>query len=59
MGIFEVIPVEGKTKVTLFQNTFPEYIRTALRKQGVLLLEDSLSALYERAKDNSSETHHE
>lgn len=44
-GVFEVIPVEGKTKVTLFQNTYPEYIRKALKKQGVLLLEDSISEL--------------
>lgn len=42
VGVFEVIPVEGKAKVTLFQNTFPEYIRKALQKQGVLLLEDSI-----------------
>lgn len=44
-GVFEVIPVEGKTKVTLFQNTYPEYIRKALKKQGVLLLEDSVNEL--------------
>lgn len=42
VGIFEVIPIEGKAKVTLFQNTYPEYIRKALQKQGVMLLEDSL-----------------
>ncbi|MCF7864897.1 MAG: Flp pilus assembly complex ATPase component TadA [Candidatus Pacebacteria bacterium] len=46
-GVFEVIPVEGKAKVTLFQNTFPEYIRKALQKQGVLLLEDSLKNIRE------------
>ncbi len=42
-GIFEVMPVTGKIKVTLFQNTYPEYIRKALQKQGVLLLEDSMN----------------
>lgn len=42
VGIFEVIPVTGSAKVTLFQNSYPEYIRKALQKQGVLLLEDSL-----------------
>jgi type II secretory ATPase GspE/PulE/Tfp pilus assembly ATPase PilB-like protein len=46
VGVFEVIPVEGKTKVTLFQNTYPEYIRAALKKQGVLLLEDSIHNAY-------------
>jgi type II secretory ATPase GspE/PulE/Tfp pilus assembly ATPase PilB-like protein len=49
-GIFEVIPVEGKAKVTLFQNTFPEYIRKALQKQGVMLLEDSLKNIKENIK---------
>lgn len=48
VGAFEVIPVEGKIKVTLFQNTFPEYIRAALRKQGVLLLQDAVESLYKR-----------
>lgn len=50
VGVFEVIPVEGKAKVTLFQNTFPEYIRRALQKQGVLLLEDSIKSLREQYK---------
>ena len=45
VGIFEVIPVTGATKVTLFQNSYPEYIRKALRKQGVLLLEDSMDQI--------------
>lgn len=42
IGVFEVIPITGKAKVTLFQNTYPEYIRKALQKQGVMLLEDSM-----------------
>jgi general secretion pathway protein E/type IV pilus assembly protein PilB len=42
VGVFEVIPVIDTQKVTLFQNTFPEYIRRALQKQGVLLLEDRI-----------------
>lgn len=45
VGIFEVIPVTGSVKVTLFQNSYPEYIRKALQKQGVLLLEDSLQKI--------------
>lgn len=48
VGVFEVIPVEGRAKVTLFQNTFPEYIRAALKKQGVLLLQDAIDDLYKR-----------
>lgn len=44
-GIFEVIPVSGTIKSTLFQNSYPEYIRKALQKQGVLLLEDSLKEI--------------
>lgn len=47
IGVFEVIPVEGKAKVTLFQNAFPEYIRKALQKQGVMLLEDSIKNINE------------
>lgn len=50
VGVFEVIPIEGKAKVTLFQNTFPEYIRKALQKQGVLLLEDSIKNIKENSK---------
>lgn len=50
IGIFEVIPVTGTTKVTLFQNSYPEYIRKALRKQGVLLLEDSMNQIHESVK---------
>ena len=42
VGVFEVIPVVDTQKVTLFQNTFPEYIRRSLQKQGVLLLEDRI-----------------
>jgi type II secretory ATPase GspE/PulE/Tfp pilus assembly ATPase PilB-like protein len=59
VGIFEVIPVTGTTKVTLFQNSYPEYIRKALRKQGVLLLEDSMSQLYTKNSDETkSEIQH-
>jgi len=50
VGIFEVIPVTGSAKVTLFQNSYPEYIRKALQKQGVLLLEDSLRQAVSTAK---------
>ena len=59
VGIFEVIPVTGTTKVTLFQNSYPEYIRKALRKQGVLLLEDSMNPSYTKNPAQTKlEKHH-
>lgn len=54
VGVFEVIPVKGSAKVTLFQNSYPEYIRKALQKQGVLLLEDSIRQL--QGKTNSKKS---
>ena len=54
-GIFEVLPVQGKVKLALFQNSFPEYIRLTLHKCGAKLLYDSASAAYERAGMKLSE----
>lgn len=45
-GIFEVLPVKGKTKLALFQNSFPEYIRLTLHKQGIRLLCDTAKEKY-------------
>lgn len=46
-AIFEVMPVRGKTKLALFQNSFPEYIRLTLHKNGTMLLADSARRRYE------------
>lgn len=53
-GVFEVIPVVDTKKVTLFQNTFPEYIRKSLQKQGVLLLEDRIRQIEEYTSSNTT-----
>lgn len=53
-GVFEVLPLEGNIKLALFQNSFPEYIRTTLKKHGALLLRDSAErkqAEYNRKTD--------
>lgn len=55
VGVFEVIPVTGTTKVTLFQNSYPEYIRKALQKQGVMLLEDSMQLVSEDKYEEKEE----
>jgi type II secretory ATPase GspE/PulE/Tfp pilus assembly ATPase PilB-like protein len=45
-AVFEVIPVNGKLKLALFQNSFPEYIRLSLHKHGAMLLHDSARKKY-------------